>query len=313
MMRYEVVPIPGKGKGMRATEEIKRGELVLKEKPIVRGTTRTPRQKDFEETVISEEDKKAFFALNDPDPTGPEDKKMFRIYQNNVFGHGLFLICSRMNHSCWPTVEMSSVDGTETEVRATQDIHPGDEITVSYLWTTGLKSRAKRQEYLQNWGFQCTCRLCSLPHEDMLANDRQRERVRESMAHTKSFFVRLGKDAPLAGHATRPQLKRTFLRTLEALEALDTGSLAGQAEPGVVKALLYLAALAEVAATPGLRTDLPGSDTAGGYMTRARARARMLGAMFLGDCETREAELDGIRVVFGVEGLCLAGEVDGPG
>ena len=26
---------------------------------------------------------------------GPEDQKMFRIYQNNVFGHGLFLTCSR--------------------------------------------------------------------------------------------------------------------------------------------------------------------------------------------------------------------------
>ena len=38
----------------------------------MRGTIRTPKQKDFEETIISDDDKNAFFALNDPDPEGDE-------------------------------------------------------------------------------------------------------------------------------------------------------------------------------------------------------------------------------------------------
>jgi hypothetical protein len=36
-LKYEVVTIPGKGMGLRASKYICRGELVLREKPIVRG------------------------------------------------------------------------------------------------------------------------------------------------------------------------------------------------------------------------------------------------------------------------------------
>lgn len=303
-MKYEIVSIPGKGRGMRATQDIEKGELVLREKPIVRGTIRTPKQKDFEETIISDDDKNAFFALNDPDPEGPEDQKMFRIYQNNVFGHGLFLTCSRMNHSCRPAVEMSSVDGTDTEVKATRDIRAGEEITVSYLWTTSLKNRDQRQSYLLNWGFTCSCQLCSLPPDERAVNDKQRERVRDSMLQTKNFFVRLGQENPGTPGLVRPQLKRVFVRTLEALHILDEGELRWDAEPAVIKVLLYLAALAEVGRTQQFHTPLPGAETPGEYMVRARQRARMLGTMFLGDCHTREAELEGIRVAFGADGPC---------
>jgi hypothetical protein len=121
-MKFEVAAIPGKGLGLRATQDIKRGELVLKEEhvgrdlgsvfreqgvpPSLLALIVTGQKQDFASTLknhvggeISANDKPAAMDLYDPNPEGPADEKMARIYLCNQFAGGLFLTCSRMNHS----------------------------------------------------------------------------------------------------------------------------------------------------------------------------------------------------------------------
>ena len=137
-MKFKLADIPWKGRGLVATSDIEKNELVLKERRVcrgVKGLVMCGSIQKFLHQKIPDEDKQAVLALNDPDPTGPEPEKMIRIYQNNVFADGLFLTCARMNHSCKPAVQMSSDDEVETEVRALRAIKTGEEITVSYLRT----------------------------------------------------------------------------------------------------------------------------------------------------------------------------------
>lgn len=254
--------------------------------------------KEFIETEIQDSDKPGLLALNDPNPTGPTDMKMVRIHQNNTYGHGLFLIISRMNHSCKPVVEISSDDGMDTEVRAITDIMAGQEITVSYLRSSSLLSKAERTEKLLHWGFQCSCLLCSLAPEEQNINDREREKVRKSMELIKKFFSLLSRDSKWPTHDVKPYIEQVFVSSKESLTILE-GNLRGEAEPAIVAILLYLAALAEVAGTAQFQTALPGTDTPSQFLERARGKARMMGTMFLSDCDTREADLLDIRMTFG--------------
>ena len=76
---------------------------------------------------------------------------------------GIFLACSRLNHSCVPNAYF---DYNEQRglliVYATQDIEQNAEITVSYVlkawkWTT----EARFEELRDSYGFTCDCGACS--------------------------------------------------------------------------------------------------------------------------------------------------------
>lgn len=248
--------------------------------------------KEFIEAELHEEDKAGMLALHDPDPSGPADHKIVRVYQNNAYSHGLFLTCSRMNHSCAPRVEMSSDDGEETEVRVIGDIKAGQEITVSYLRTSSLLTKQERTAQLQHWGFVCTCRLCRMGPQEQQLNDRQRLKVKRNTKQIRSFFSLLSEEEKWQGQEKDMclLLLRVFVKAKESLTILET-SLAGEAEPALVSLLLYLAALAEVASSPRLLTSLPGEETTEVWMERARGRADSLGSMFLADCRAREEEI----------------------
>jgi len=72
---------------------------------------------------------------------------------------GIWLNASYINHSCYSNVRRSFI-GDMQIVRATRDISAGEELTFWYKQpeTTGYK---KRQEKLQNWGFNCKCAICA--------------------------------------------------------------------------------------------------------------------------------------------------------
>jgi len=261
--------------------------------------------KDFIESEVSDEDRPELLALNDPEPNGPLDMKMVRIHQNNAYRHGLFLICSRMNHSCKPVVEMSSNDGSETEVRAVRDISAGEEITVSYLRTSSLLGKDQRTRQLEHWGFQCTCELCSLSPEEQRKNDKDREKVRRSIEEIRNFFDLLSEDSNMSREEVSPLITSVFLQAQESLFLLES-SMKGETEPASMAILLYLAALSELARSRQFLTVLPGNETPEQYLDRARRKAKQLGTMFLSDCSVREVELKAIREAFG--GYVMDGE-----
>lgn len=72
----------------------------------------------------------------------------------------LFLVTSRINHSCCPnTTSRQTTDGYKV-VTASRDIEEGEEITLKYLDHYRLTLEAWQAETQRLWGFVCDCRGC---------------------------------------------------------------------------------------------------------------------------------------------------------
>ncbi|XP_036398459.1 N-lysine methyltransferase SMYD2-A isoform X2 [Megalops cyprinoides] len=79
-------------------------------------------------------------------------------------GSAVFPDVALMNHSCSPNV-IVTYKGTVAEVRAVQDIHPGEEIFSSYidlLYPTEDRNERLRDSYF----FTCDCKECSTRSKD---------------------------------------------------------------------------------------------------------------------------------------------------
>ncbi|KYQ88521.1 SET domain-containing protein [Tieghemostelium lacteum] len=75
-------------------------------------------------------------------------------------GIGLYFLSSFINHSCDPNAVMTFPTNSETKVKLLKDIHPGDEILISYGDNT--KDIVDRKSHLfDNYGFDCQCTKCS--------------------------------------------------------------------------------------------------------------------------------------------------------
>lgn len=82
----------------------------------------------------------------------------------NNEGSGLYVMQSKINHSCAPNAEVTFPYGNHTlEIKALQDISVGEEICISYLDECQLeRSRHTRQKYLEeNYIFLCECEKCN--------------------------------------------------------------------------------------------------------------------------------------------------------
>ncbi|KAI0755043.1 SET domain-containing protein [Daedaleopsis nitida] len=83
----------------------------------------------------------------------------------NSYAHGVFPLASRLfNHSCVPNAACKYViiqtEPVRMEVVALHDISQDDEITVPYL-DPALPYQTRQEALRVNYGFQCTCRLCT--------------------------------------------------------------------------------------------------------------------------------------------------------
>ncbi|XP_024152173.1 histone-lysine N-methyltransferase SMYD3 [Oryzias melastigma] len=79
-------------------------------------------------------------------------------------GVGLYPSLSLLNHDCRPNCVMV-FRGTELQLRAVQDINPGEELTISYIET--LSVTEDRQKQLEDqYHFTCQCQRCSSRDQD---------------------------------------------------------------------------------------------------------------------------------------------------
>ncbi len=99
------------------------------------------------------------------------DRTVLRIYAANAFG-GVFLLGSRINHSCLPNIHFAYKSNLRKETfHAIRGITAGEELTITY--TNGSnRTRAHRQAEVDKWGFRCTCPAC----EDTLQGRRREEK-----------------------------------------------------------------------------------------------------------------------------------------
>lgn len=91
--------------------------------------------------------------------TEPGTGWFWKVAEREV-GDGLFLMFSRINHSCDPNAAWDTGRAPGVmEVRAKRHIRPGEEITISYI-NQLEKPTDERRQRLRRWGFVCQCSKC---------------------------------------------------------------------------------------------------------------------------------------------------------
>merc|ERR1711974_82491 len=131
---------------------------------------------------LKKKDREKYYSLYDCKQEEGHKKSASGIFRTNNFAlgaldsspdHGVFCLCSRLNHSCSPKCEVhwSSPKGTQILV-ATRDINSGSELTICYL---GLQDRMtpadNRRLLLLKYGFTCECQACNEELVDRKAGD----------------------------------------------------------------------------------------------------------------------------------------------
>ena len=198
---YHIAKISdGKGLGCVALNDIKKGTLILREKPqcfvnqthfsdggisTIQGLMKSYNKmnKDDQEEYL-----KLYNKFKDLDFLTYEEKKhlekqkkylqevfcmnpvqinifqeIYGIYFTNVYEMGLCLKTSRFNHSCVSNSQVFWNEKYETrDIRAVSKIKVGEEITVRYgSPNLEMKKFKIRQEHLSmGWKFNCRCPLC---------------------------------------------------------------------------------------------------------------------------------------------------------
>lgn len=177
---------PELGRFLVADRPLARGELLLREEPLLRTTG--PRQRapfpDAAAVAASLRGAELFVPCDDVSaavrrvraeaPAGESEDVLFirEVMHFNSFSTGsaagccVFATLSRANHSCKPSCTVESDKGI---LRTLRDISVGEELTISYLKGESLLlPRERRMAELQDhWEFSCCCERCAAPADDM--------------------------------------------------------------------------------------------------------------------------------------------------
>ncbi|KAL0959203.1 hypothetical protein HGRIS_014482 [Hohenbuehelia grisea] len=250
---FRVMEIPGKGLGVVATQDLKAGDLILSERPIlVAGSSSAllnpPMQKlsgltheqirqvllyEMEKLLeqlfaqLPEEQQKAYMALHNchlEDGSGP----LMGIKRTNGFNltglcdqgdkatyAGVFDTLSRLNHSCNVNAKRKwDMSSFSMTLKAFRPIPAGTEIVISYISDTHLLT-SERQAQLAPYGFTCTCPTCS----DPAASDAVRAKLSSMNVKAEPLIAAWAHDRTLPDdHLLKPALANLALLERECLE-----------------------------------------------------------------------------------------------
>ncbi|CAG8984139.1 hypothetical protein HYALB_00006242, partial [Hymenoscyphus albidus] len=185
---WEVRNIPGKGKGLFATRKLERGDLILANTPLgaynTHAFTADPGlapglgyqylRKTLEQ--LPEKSQESFLgAATHAEGDVVVERIKTNAYVGEIGGGGAFY--DIINHDCRPnSMYYHSATTLTHSTHASRTIHPGEEITVSYI--NPLQFRKERHEALNRWwGFTCTCSLCSAPDAEHHHSDQNMEKI----------------------------------------------------------------------------------------------------------------------------------------
>lgn len=176
---YEITDLShlGRGLGLTADQDIKRGTRILAEEALFSIS-------GIPDSGLSDQNRKAIWRLAGPD--GPHHATFSTLHApvrngrvtltgrfetnnfdmgvdgNGNYTKGIFPEASRINHLCLPNAfYMYNPAIDRLTIHATADIRQGEEILISYQQRDCLKTRAERQRYLDKWAFTCTCPACN--------------------------------------------------------------------------------------------------------------------------------------------------------
>ncbi|RDI79124.1 hypothetical protein Vi05172_g10852 [Venturia inaequalis] len=179
MCAYHIQP-SAHGQGVFATRKIGKGETIIRESPLLEvpgvrddigNTTYSPIEAWRQ---LPSDDRTQFLLLHKHpsvkstsfglSPLSDTYTDINAVFYANFWNENGFGVVdrdgSRINHACFPnSYRVHRAGGTDVVYRATRDIFPGEEISISYLGSQWMK-RTQRQEQLSRWEFTCTCIFC---------------------------------------------------------------------------------------------------------------------------------------------------------
>ncbi|KAG6093084.1 hypothetical protein E4U30_004676 [Claviceps sp. LM220 group G6] len=119
----------------------------------------------------------------------------------------IFVEASRINHNCENNAQHYWKDDIKRlTVHALRDIHPGEEITTSY-GSFPYSQKLRQVMFEANFGFKCSCRLCSLPDDQMQKSDMKVAQPPRTEQSTKASQKSKWRDAKRA--VTRGEIGQT--------------------------------------------------------------------------------------------------------
>ena len=183
-----VTEFPGKGRGIVAARDIEKGELIFKDKPVIK----LPANENADVVVdpdfltslkqqiqtLPVEAKSQYYKLmartdvNNYD-LNSSDMKVLNLFLSNskVYNDDqnafslLHLNIALVNHSCAPNAtinDLKQVVDEERELRAIKNIRKGEEITTCYsnVRDYGCVPRKRKTAIKKREGFDCKCPVC---------------------------------------------------------------------------------------------------------------------------------------------------------
>ncbi|EKG13661.1 hypothetical protein MPH_09126 [Macrophomina phaseolina MS6] len=191
---FEERHLPGRGKGLIANKPLQSGDRLFASTPIlmideaIDGLQKADRLKLSYHALRSlpESSQKKFWALaGHVDGADPFDDRVdtnsFGIELANAEFWVIFPEIARLNHDCRPNSAYFFDPHLLTQYVHTSSPGPvpaGTELTISYL-DASLPRAARQRKLHANWGFPCTCSLCSLSPPLSRASDRRLARISE--------------------------------------------------------------------------------------------------------------------------------------
>ncbi|KAH7716697.1 TPR domain protein [Aphelenchoides avenae] len=192
----EVVDIPGKGKGIVATRDIKKGTLLLVSKAFAIATSFNGLLNAIEEKLGRQPERIAevaglYYGCERHAATPRESDGKIVIDRNrlvlicsyNTFqiepfsdapepraDQGIWILPSFFNHSCLENAGRTFYGDVMT-VFALADVKQGEELTLSYVPL--MDSYEHRKSGIAAYDVVCDCRLCELDREDPRCKERE--------------------------------------------------------------------------------------------------------------------------------------------
>ncbi|KAI0147045.1 hypothetical protein GGR57DRAFT_506023 [Xylariaceae sp. FL1272] len=183
---FELRPSAGKGYGMFAIRDISKGELILHEKPLI--AFNMAKQDISHQHIVQalarlhRREKQQFNCIAPVESLHHNESRETNVFHHNSWMHrggcGMFLLASRINHSCLPSSRMGpggDKDSQSLKIISRRQIPKGEEITITYYEDFIYKTTAQRRTVTElQWLFACDCQACQVGTPFQLASDGRR-------------------------------------------------------------------------------------------------------------------------------------------
>ncbi|KAH7697506.1 hypothetical protein AAVH_35411 [Aphelenchoides avenae] len=191
----EVVDVHGKGKGIVATQDVKKGTLLMANSPEAVAQAVADKLQLRPEMAA---EINALYDGNEHAPGAPIDQgipDIERLNQICKYGfdvrgeqRGLWILPSYFNFSCLSNAHFTFYGDVATFFAVT-DIKKGGEVTIRCLNDAFARFDLREKVYSENYGFACSCRLCELDRADPRYEERQKLIAQALQQHAMTCFL----------------------------------------------------------------------------------------------------------------------------